>query len=173
MVIEYQLYDASNKILGRFCSHIAKKTLLGEYIVIINAKDAIISGTKRDIHEKYLAKSVVALVEQKDFISQCILTSFDFETVKKVKRLNSEIKAGYIFSKMPKDEDVFTANVELLSVNRKLVDEEFVKKAHANNKEVHVWTVNDPEEMRRLIVLGVDNIITNYPNVLFEILNEK
>lgn len=56
MVIEYQLYDASNKILGRFCSQIAKKVLLGEYVVIINAKNAIISGTKRNIHEKYLAR---------------------------------------------------------------------------------------------------------------------
>lgn len=56
MLIEYQLYDATNKILGRFCSHIAKKALLGEHIVIINAKDAIISGKKRDIHEKYLAR---------------------------------------------------------------------------------------------------------------------
>ncbi|TKJ21003.1 MAG: 50S ribosomal protein L13 [Promethearchaeota archaeon Loki_b32] len=56
MLIEYQLYDASNKILGRFCSQIAKRAILGEYIVIINAKDAIISGTKRDIHENYLAK---------------------------------------------------------------------------------------------------------------------
>ncbi|MFX1568048.1 MAG: 50S ribosomal protein L13 [Promethearchaeota archaeon] len=56
MVIEYQLYDASDKILGRFCSQIAKKALLGEYIVIVNAKDAIISGTKRDVHERHLAK---------------------------------------------------------------------------------------------------------------------
>jgi ribosomal protein uL13 len=56
MVVEYHLIDANNKILGRFCSQIAKKALLGDYIVIINAKDAIISGTKRDIHEKYLAK---------------------------------------------------------------------------------------------------------------------
>jgi large subunit ribosomal protein L13 len=56
MAIEYQLYDATNKILGRFCSIIAKKALLGEHLVIINAKDAIISGTKRDIHEKYLTK---------------------------------------------------------------------------------------------------------------------
>jgi len=56
MVIEYRLLDAKNKILGRFCSQVAKKALLGEYIVIINAKDAIISGNKRDIQEKYLAK---------------------------------------------------------------------------------------------------------------------
>jgi large subunit ribosomal protein L13 len=56
MVIEYQLYDASENILGRFCSIIAKKALLGENIVIINAKDAIVSGTKRDLHENYLVK---------------------------------------------------------------------------------------------------------------------
>ncbi len=56
MVVEYQLIDATNKILGRFCSQVAKRALLGEYIVIINAKDAIISGTRRNIHENYLAK---------------------------------------------------------------------------------------------------------------------
>ncbi len=53
---EYLLIDATNKILGRFCSQVAKKALLGEKIVIINAKEAIISGTKRNIHEKYLSK---------------------------------------------------------------------------------------------------------------------
>ncbi len=51
---EYQLLDAKDKILGRFCSQVAKRALLGECIVIINAKDAIISGNKRNIHEKYL-----------------------------------------------------------------------------------------------------------------------
>ena len=53
---EYLLIDAKNKILGRFCSQVAKKALLGEKIVIINAKEAIISGTKQNIHEKYLSK---------------------------------------------------------------------------------------------------------------------
>ncbi|MFX0035638.1 MAG: 50S ribosomal protein L13 [Candidatus Hermodarchaeota archaeon] len=56
MVIEYQLIDATDKILGRLCSQIAKKALLGDYIVVINAKDAIISGTKKNIHDHYLAK---------------------------------------------------------------------------------------------------------------------
>ncbi|MFW9897713.1 MAG: 50S ribosomal protein L13 [Candidatus Thorarchaeota archaeon] len=55
-MLEYQVYDAKDKILGRFCSQIAKKALLGERVVIVNAKDAIISGTKRNIHEKFLAK---------------------------------------------------------------------------------------------------------------------
>jgi len=53
---EYLLLDAKDKILGRFCSQVAKRALLGEHLVIINAKDAIISGTKKNIHEKYLTK---------------------------------------------------------------------------------------------------------------------
>ena len=59
-MLEYQLLDATDKILGRFCSQVAKRALLGERIVIINAKDAIISGNQRDIHEKYLAKTNIS-----------------------------------------------------------------------------------------------------------------
>jgi len=54
--MEYQLLDAKDQIVGRFCSQVAKRVLLGERVVIINAKDAIISGNKRNIHEKYLAR---------------------------------------------------------------------------------------------------------------------
>ena len=54
--MEYQLLDATDQIVGRFCSQVAKRILLGERVVIINAKDAIISGNKRNIHEKYLAR---------------------------------------------------------------------------------------------------------------------
>ncbi|MHA2430211.1 MAG: uL13 family ribosomal protein, partial [Promethearchaeota archaeon] len=51
-MLEYLLLDATDKILGRFCSQAAKKALLGDRVVIINAKHAIISGTKKNIHEK-------------------------------------------------------------------------------------------------------------------------
>lgn len=55
-MLEYKVIDAKNKILGRLCSQIAKKALLGEKLVIINAKDAIISGSKSDIYNKFLKK---------------------------------------------------------------------------------------------------------------------
>lgn len=58
-MIEWELYDATDKILGRFCSQIAKKTLLGERVVIINAQHAIISGNKSNIEEKYLIRLTV------------------------------------------------------------------------------------------------------------------
>ncbi|MEJ7714042.1 MAG: glycerophosphodiester phosphodiesterase [Pyrinomonadaceae bacterium] len=45
----------------------------------------------------------------------------------------------------------------------------FVNGAHARNMQVHAWTIDEPEEMRRLIGLGVDGIITDYPDRLLNI----
>jgi glycerophosphoryl diester phosphodiesterase len=47
----------------------------------------------------------------------------------------------------------------------------FVDAAHARNMRVHVWTVNEAEAMQRLIDLGVDGIMTDYPERLVKILN--
>lgn len=46
----------------------------------------------------------------------------------------------------------------------------FVSAAHRQGLPLHAWTVNEPEEMRRMISLGVDGIITDYPSRLLEIL---
>jgi glycerophosphoryl diester phosphodiesterase len=49
---------------------------------------------------------------------------------------------------------------------------EFVAAAHGRNLHVHAWTVNAPEDMRRLLDLGVDGIMTDYPDRLLELLNK-
>ncbi len=43
---------------------------------------------------------------------------------------------------------------------------------HRHNMAVHYWTIDDPDEMRRLIDLGCDGIITDYPDVLIQVLQE-
>jgi glycerophosphoryl diester phosphodiesterase len=47
-----------------------------------------------------------------------------------------------------------------------LVSPETVNAAHFLGLEVYVWTINDPDEMKRLISIGVDGIITDYPSRL-------
>ena len=47
---------------------------------------------------------------------------------------------------------------------------ESVAAAHRSGVEVHVWTVNDVAEMRAMLELGVDGIITDYPARLVALL---
>jgi glycerophosphoryl diester phosphodiesterase len=51
-----------------------------------------------------------------------------------------------------------------------VVDEAFVEAAHRSDKAVHVWTVNDPAAMERLLGLGVDGIISDVPSTLSGVL---
>ncbi|MFH1722081.1 MAG: 50S ribosomal protein L13 [Candidatus Altiarchaeota archaeon] len=50
------IIDAKDQVLGRMCAYAAKQALLGEYIIIVNAEKAIITGTKDTILKNYMAK---------------------------------------------------------------------------------------------------------------------
>ncbi len=51
----------------------------------------------------------------------------------------------------------------------KVVTRGFIRRAHRLGLAVHVWTINDEEEMARLIQMGVDGIITDRPSLLAEL----
>jgi glycerophosphoryl diester phosphodiesterase len=55
-----------------------------------------------------------------------------------------------------------------LSIDQKLVDA-----IHRADSHVHVWTVDDPEHMHRLLDLGVDGIVTDRPDLLNQVIEER
>jgi glycerophosphoryl diester phosphodiesterase len=54
----------------------------------------------------------------------------------------------------------------------RVLTKRFVKTAHDLNLAVHVWTINETMDMQRLLELGVDGIITDYPDRLISLLRE-
>ncbi len=62
------------------------------------------------------------------------------------------------------------AQVPARAAGRKLVDHRFLAAAHSRGLAVHVWTIDEPAEMTRLLDLGVDGIMTDRPGVLKDLL---
>ncbi|MFF3850712.1 glycerophosphodiester phosphodiesterase [Streptomyces sp. NPDC002328] len=54
-----------------------------------------------------------------------------------------------------------------------VVDRRFVRAAHARGLQVHVWTINEPDRMHRLLDLGVDGIMTDHIDTLREVMEER
>ena len=59
---------------------------------------------------------------------------------------------------------------DFISIKYNLLSKELVEKIHENNKEIHTWTINDEENIRKIIKLGVENIITDDVNLVKDIL---
>jgi glycerophosphoryl diester phosphodiesterase len=54
-----------------------------------------------------------------------------------------------------------------------VVDAKFVRAAHRAGVAVHVWTIDDPDEIRGWLDLGVDGVMTDRPAVLRDVLAER
>ena len=70
---------------------------------------------------------------------------------------------------LPTTYDLEVAGMEL---NIDLATKGLVDAAHDHNMSVHYWTINDKDEMRMLIDLGADGIMTDYPHRLLEVYQE-
>ena len=55
----------------------------------------------------------------------------------------------------------------------RIVDRSFIRAAHRRGLQVHVWTIDEAAEMRRLLELGVDGIMTDRPVVLKQVLQDR
>ncbi len=145
---------------------------LGAVLDLVQGRVKLNIEIKINGHQQALEARVISRLEQKNFIDQCVVTSFERDSVERVKDLNPALQVGLIFEDLPTG-DIWNTRWELLSVHHHLVDRDFVTQAHQHGKEVHVWTVDDPELMRKLIEDGVDNIISNRPDLLRQVVNAQ
>ena len=65
------------------------------------------------------------------------------------------------------------AQVPVMQSGMRIVDRAFVEMAHHCEIQVHVWTIDDPDEMNALLDLGVDGLMTDEPEVLRDVLDKR
>jgi glycerophosphoryl diester phosphodiesterase len=117
-----------------------------------------------------LLMKVIKDNQMEDYV---IIQSFDFRTLQYLHQHYPAIKTAMLiedYDKTTFEEQLkklgFTATI--YSPNYALVTPELVNKCHTNKMQLIPWTVNDKKEINRLKALGVDGIITDYPNLFNE-----
>jgi glycerophosphoryl diester phosphodiesterase len=66
----------------------------------------------------------------------------------------------------------FLLSATALEVPYEIVTAHFVKAAHKKNIRVDVWTVNEVEEMERVLALEVDGVLTDFPDRLLNLVRK-
>ena len=103
---------------------------------------------------------------------QVAVQSFNHPWLRTYKDRAPDVTVGLLFGSRPTEAAIADAATWAEHVNPALgaIDEATVDRIHAQGMEAHVWTVNAGPDMRRAINWDVDGIITNYPQVLRDIL---
>ncbi len=133
-------------------------------------------------------KEVLRLLEVHDAFDRVVLASFHEELYDEYMRLQAAGEVPDCFMYSPANDGatkfvvlqllgldlffgdemcVFQLPTEEKGIN--LANERLVKAAHRHNLAVHYWTIDNAEDMRYLIDIGADGIMTNYPHLLKEI----
>jgi glycerophosphoryl diester phosphodiesterase len=122
------------------------------------------------------AELLMAVIKEKKIEDRVIIQSFDFRSLKYIHEKYPSIKTSMLIE--DSDENDFEGQLtklgytpEYYSPNQTLVDDKLVKQCHDKGMKIIPWTVNDKKQVKKLQKLGVDGIITDYPN-LFDWSNE-
>ena len=144
----------------------------GVYYLIEIKSNEKTDGFEQPAPEEYIQK-LMAVLNTKNLGSRLFLQSFDMRPLQVLHREYPDIKLGFLTG----DKNAtFEENLNKLGFTPafynpsfNLVTPELVQKCHAKKIMIEPWTVNTIEDMRKLKAMGVDGIITDYPNLFSEL----
>ena len=111
------------------------------------------------------ARAVAAVVRKAGMGPRCTLQSFDWRAVKVVEREAPEIATAYLTEQEDSDpRKVAAAGARTWSPDFRALTPETCTAARGLGLRVIPWTVNEPGDIRRVLGLGVDGIISDYPD---------
>ena len=114
------------------------------------------------------------VIKEKGMENYTIIQSFDFRTLQYVHRNYPSVKTAMLIE----DDDKRTIEEQaaalgflpsIYSPHFSLVTKELITWCHQKQIKVIPWTVNDAAEMKRLVLLGADGIISDYPDLFADI----
>lgn len=118
-----------------------------------------------------LEAETLRIIREKGFENDCVITSQSYATLCKVKELAPEIPTGYILA-LGVGSYYDLPAADFFSVESTFITSGMVQQVHLRGKTVSAWTVNREEDASDLLSLGVDDVITDKPEMVQQLMAE-
>jgi glycerophosphoryl diester phosphodiesterase len=160
---EIKRLDASAKFKGG--------TIRGERIPTLDEVFEVTAGKcglNIELKAGGLEHQVAQIMNARNAFRDSIVSSFDWEWLKKTQQIDQRIRIGLLTDDKPVDLMMNAVAMRAYAINPHcdIVTADLCTAAHQRGFKVFTWTVDSEPRMRALIECGVDGIMTNYPERL-------
>lgn len=141
------------------------------YNIEIKSKIGKGEGVSWPVYNEFVDKCVQLLLS-KHLDDRLVVQCFDVRALNFMHEKYPELILSYLIDSKAKDFDTYMSKLNFtpqwLSPHYSLVDEALVAKCREKGIKLVPWTVDKPEDIARMIELGVEAIISNYPDRVLE-----
>jgi len=161
--------DAGRRFGARFAGE--RVPTLAEVIELTRGKCAL----NVELKGAAVEAEVCRLLQAYDVVGDTIVSSFDWNALAAARKIDPALPLGVLTDRRGDAMLQAAARLNAVSVHPRydLVSAALVEKAHREGFKVLVWTIDNVARMRRMIRLGVDGIMTNYPARLAALMAEE
>jgi len=161
-----------------------KKSFKGERILTLEEILEIVSGkVEINLEIKSVLRGplgielkVLFIVSHFDYLERAIFSSFDYQSLRRLRELAPDVRIGVLYGAGSKDNPFQAAremNAYSLHIQREFATAHFLEEARELGLKSFVWTVNEVKEMEKFLSLGVDGIISDFPEKFWKIKQRK
>lgn len=150
---------------------------LEEILEIVSGKVEINLEIKSVLHGPLgIELKVLFIVSHFDYLERTIFSSFDYQSLRRLRELAPDVRIGVLYGAGIKDNPFQAAremNAYSLHIQREFATPHFLEEARELGLKSFVWTVNEAKEMEKFLSLGVDGIISDFPEKFWKIKQRK
>lgn len=124
---------------------------------------------------KVFTELVLTVLKNKNVLSRTILQSFDVRILQELKKKDPSLTLSFLVE----NKDSLEHNLhklgfipDIYAPEFILINEQLIKDLRSKNIKLITWTVNEIEDIKKMVSLGVDGIISDHPDIVINLLNK-
>lgn len=159
----------------RGCEH-ADIPTMGQVFDLIQPTNLTINIELKNGVEFYedLEADILKMTKEYEMLDRVIFSSFNHYSIMKIKELEPKAATGFLYSDGPLDMPDYGRRHGVDALHPAFYNLKypgFVEEAHEAGLAINTWTVNTQDNLHKACKLGVDGIITNFPDLAKEIVD--